>query len=55
MTELEEVVIEIDKQIAKIRKLVAANPSPMRSGMKMAYEDIREYIQQRRKEKGELP
>lgn len=55
MTELEDIVIELDKRIIKTNNLIAAKPSLLRDGMKLAYQDIREYIQYKRKIKGELP
>ena len=54
MTQLEEVVTELDKKIASMRNLIAANPSSLRTGMKMAYEDIRECVQNMRIRNGEL-
>jgi hypothetical protein len=55
VTELEDIVIELDKRIIKTNNLIAAKPSLLRDGMKLAYQDIREYIQYKRKIKGELP
>lgn len=55
MSDLEKVVINLDKRIEKMKHLIAANPSHVRDGMKMAYEDVREMVQIMRQEKGELP
>ena len=54
MTDLEEVVVTLDKRIASMTNLIAANKSSLRIGMKMAYEDTREMVQNMRKHKGEL-
>jgi hypothetical protein len=54
MTALEEVVIELDKRIEKMRQNISTNPTELRKGIKMGYEDARELVQQARKEKGEL-
>lgn len=55
MTALEKVVINLDKRIEKMKNLIVANPTELRMGMKMAYEDAREMVQIMRREKGELP
>jgi hypothetical protein len=55
VTDLEEVVINLDKRIEKMNNLIAANPSDIRKGIKMAYEDAREMCQNMRQRKGELP
>ena len=55
MSDLEKVVINLDKRIEKMKHLIAANQSDIREGMKLAYEDTREMVQIMRQEKGELP
>jgi hypothetical protein len=55
MSDLEKVVINLDKRIEKMKNNIAVNPTQLRQGMKMAYEDAREMVQIMRQEKGELP
>lgn len=55
VTDLEAVVTGIDKRIDKMRAAIVRNPTQLREGMKMAYEDVREMVQIMRQIKRELP
>jgi nitrate/nitrite-specific signal transduction histidine kinase len=49
------VVIELDRRIEQVRASDRTNPSAFRKGIIAGYQDIREFIQNIRKTKGELP
>jgi len=54
MTKLVDVVIELDKRIARMSESDRENPSAFRKGIIEGYHDIREFIQKARERNGEL-